>query len=430
MRIGVLFALCWAGATVAADDLDATLAALVDLPTPKERAAQARELAKNKDRTLDMWLAATRRFAPKAEPPPKTGSVSAVAALPTGRVDVQLSVPARYRHDRPTPLLLALHGTGGDGTNETARWRSIADDLGFIVCAPTDSGANKGYTFMPGERAEALAVLRWVRRRYNIDENRIHLTGVSRGGHLTWDLGTRQPDRWASLAPMIGGPRLDLSRGQNNLRYLENIAHLPIRDLQGEGDDKRLLFNLRYAFALLQKHGARDAELVTFPALGHSFRFEAVAWPTFLGTTRRDPVPSRVVRLTARASEGRAYWVEIRQTKRPVKEVFVPQVRADEWARLDDAGKRRFMAEAALARTARLEVEMTGPGEFNAKSTGVARFRLLLTTAMFDPRTAVSLRWQGRARSKRVRLSTRVLLSEFAERFDRTFLPVGELSIP
>ena len=64
---------------VAADDMDAELAALVDLPTSKQRAARARELAKDKERTVDMWLAAMRRFAPSPEGRARTGSFGATA---------------------------------------------------------------------------------------------------------------------------------------------------------------------------------------------------------------------------------------------------------------------------------------------------------------------------------------------------------------
>ena len=64
----------------------------------------------------------------------------------------------------------------------------------------------------------------------------VFVTGISRGGHLTWDLALRHPDLWAGCIPMIGGPRITMQNGQNNLRYLDNVVHLPIRDLQGSGD--------------------------------------------------------------------------------------------------------------------------------------------------------------------------------------------------
>ena len=404
------------------------VAAVVDLPTAKERRVAALELARREDVTLDGLLAAMRAFAPRGAP--QVGTANETVPVLGVETEITIHIPESYRAAQPAGLILALHGAGGHGPQEAYRWRAVADELGYLVVAPTEAGENRGYGFTEKERAATLAALRWARRYLNVDENRIHLTGASRGGHLTWDLGLRHPDRWASLSPMIGGPRLDPSRGHNNLRFLENVAHLPIRDLQGEGDDKRLLFNLRLAFFKLEKLGARDAQLLTFPELGHSYRFEAVEWKAFLTGARRAPAPARVVRLCADAREGHAYWVEISKTKRPVKEAIVPQVKAAVWNAIDDGARRRFLAAEAERRTARLEVRMVEPGVFVAESTHVGSFRLLLSPEMFHPDRPVKVTWNGRARQRRLKPSKRVLLLDFAERFDRTFLPIAEFKVP
>jgi len=410
-------------AAVAAD-LQDDLAAAVDLPTPGARAKAARELAARKEVPLADWLAAMRAFRP---PVSRTR-----APTPTmKRFHGVLQLPASYDPARPAPLLLALHGTGGTGEQAAAYWGRIAGALGMIVLAPTRNGENRGYTFSAEEREEALAALRWARRRFNVDENRIHITGISRGGHMTWDLGLRFPDRFASLAPMIGGPRLDPTRGQNNLRFLENVLPIPIRDLQGERDDPHLLFNLRYAFKRLETLGARDARLITFPELGHSFRYEAVDWKTFFHDARRDPLPTRIVRLSAgRPGEGRALWIEILETARDIREAIRIRVSAETWNALDNAGKRRFLARAALKKTARIEAVMRGPGLFEVKSRGVRRFRILLSRTMFSPNAPIEVIWNGRRRMRKLKPSPRVALLNFVERFDRTFLPVAEFRIP
>ncbi|MHC4932639.1 MAG: carboxylesterase family protein, partial [Planctomycetota bacterium] len=322
------------------------------------------------------------------------------------------------------------HGAGADGRDEYRRWQGLADALDMIVVAPSESGENDGYAFTPRERTAGLEALRWARRRFNIDERRVHLTGISRGGHMTWDLGLRHPDRFASLAPMVGGPRLDTRGGQCNLRFLENLRSTPIRDLQGEDDDPRLLFNLRLAFAHLKKLGGKDAELITFSGLGHSFRMDAVDWRSFFEGAARSPRPRHLVHLCADPRHGRADWMEILAVERDIKEAFTPQVRPDKWNALDDAGRRKFIVRAAVQRTARLEVVMRGPGVFEAESRGVRRFRLLLDATMFDPKVPVQVTWKGKTRSKRVSASRRILLRDFVERFDRTFLPVAQIAIP
>jgi poly(3-hydroxybutyrate) depolymerase len=411
----------------AAAPQESELATAVDLPTPEARRKAALELAKRSDVALPALLAAMRNLKPKGPVEPGTSQTTVplmvLGALEETRITVH--VPEGYDPAKPAPLLLALHGAQGQGSDEEGLWRAVADSLGMIVVAPTEAGKNEGYAFTPRERAAALASLRWARRRFNVDENRIHLSGVSRGGHMTWDIGTRHPDLFASLSPMIGGPRLDTRGGQNNLRYLANVAHVPIRDLQGEGDDPRMLFTLRLAFDRLKAMGAKDAQFLTFKDLGHDFRFESVDWNAFLGTARRDPCPKRVVRMCADAHEGRAYWVEVKGLAPEIREDFTPQSDPKEWQAMDDAARRRFIADAADKKTARLEAEWGGSGGIVVKSDGVRAFRLLLTEEMFDPKAPMKVAWNGRAVTRKVVPSKETLLLDFVERFDRTFLPVA-----
>ncbi len=409
----------------AGPDLPAELAALVDLPTAKARQAAAIALARRPDTTLEQWRAAMATFGTFAAIAP--GSHRFDAAVTVGdaaaTIEVFVLVPDGHDPTKPSPLLFHGHGSGGNG-RELAMWADFARQSGSLVVCPTEDGPNAGYGFTPRERQAALAVLRWARRTFNVDENRIAVTGVSRGGHLTWDLILRHPDHWCAAAPMIGGPRLAL--GQNNLRYLDNVLRLPIRDLQGSHDDPLLLANLRSAFARLQQQGARDAKLVEFAELGHSFELGAVDWPQFFGN-RREPLPDRIVRRAARLDEARSAWVEILAFERTVAEDFPPRVDARKWDALDEQGRREHLADLALERTARLEISRMD-ATFTVATEGVRRLRLLLEPAMIGSDGAVTVHW-GRARRLKPVPDKAVLLGEFAERFDRTFLPVAEITV-
>ena len=428
MRALLSILLCTAA--VCADPPD--LATLVDIPDPAARKQAAREMAKDPELNLETLVAATREFRPRKIDAEQRGVVRHEAALrvegKTEQTTIVTYTPKSLDRSKPAALLLYLHGSGGRGEEAIGLWQNYAETLGMIIVAPTEAGPNGGYAFTKRERAASLAALRWARRQFDIDENRIHLTGVSRGGHMTWDVGTRHPDRWASLAPMIGGPRWLPQRGQNNLRFLKNIVDTPIRDLQGAKDHPEMLKSLRFAFAQLDELGARDAKLEIFPELGHSFRMEAVAWEKFLGAAERKSVPERVVRLTAGAKgEARAHWIEILSLHRDVKEKFTPRVDATKW---EKSGKRMYMDSLVRKRTARIEARMVAQGHFEISSERVRGYRILLTAGMFDPAEPVSVTWNGRKRRVRVKPSARVLLEEFADRFDRTFLPVAEIRIP
>lgn len=412
-------------------DLIEALERAVDQPTPQLRARAARELAERPEPDLAGWLALTRSFG-RFEPQRAGSSRHRAELTVLGKAEeteIHVYLPPGYTPTSPAPLMVAFHGTGGSGAGLPEFWRTAADALGMVVVAPSETGENVGYGFTPREREAALAALRWTRRHYHIDEDRIFLSGISRGGHLAWDLALRFPDRFAAIAPMVGGPRLHTQQGQNNLRYTENLLWVGIRDLQGVHDDPGLVFNLRLAFERLARQGARDAELLLQEDHGHSFDPGAVPWPTWLGGCARPVLPSRIVRTTATPDEGRAYWAEILGTSSEVQRDFRPKVDAKQWNALDDEGKKRFLQDQADERTARLEIARVAPGSFEAQARHVTKFRLLLAEGLYDPAEPVRVRYRNHTVTKRAQPSKRLLLEEFVERFDRRFLPVSEVVV-
>jgi hypothetical protein len=229
---------------------------------------------------------------------------------------------------------------------------------------------------------------------------------------------------------MIGGPRLTNVDGQNNLRYVENVAHLPIRDLQGSQDDPNLVANLQIAFDRLSGYGAKDAKLVLFPDIGHDFDPKAVDWAAFLGGAKRASVPLRVVRACARLDESRSFWAEATRFGPGVEEKFRAEIEQSKLKAMSEEAKRNWFESEAEKHTGRFEVLFGGSGRFSATTRDVMRFRLWLTQEMFDPAAPVEVTTNGKTAKYTVKPSAATLLKEFAERFDRTFLPVAELSCP
>ena len=418
--------------SLGATDLEVELQALVRLEEPAQRRRRAIELAGRKEIELEEWLTAMREFGRFEEQ--LEGTRVERAALRVGDevelTSIHLHVPTGYEPDRPAPLLLAFHGTGGDGSYMAAMWKELAEELDMIVVAPSEAGKNEGYAFSGRERQAALAALRWARLEFNIDEDRVLATGISRGGHLAWDLALRFPGTLAAIAPMIGSPRIQHRKGQNNVRYLENVVDLPIRDLQGDQDHPGMVFNVKMVFERLKELGARDAVLHLHRGLGHSFRLSEVDWFDFFGDARRNPMPDRVIRTVASPDEGRAYWVEALEIGKPVAEDFeIPLTKR--WKEADDEEQRLLIQKEADEHTGRLEVSVSGANRFDAKvSKGVRSFRLLLPQRAFEEGKPLKVVVNGKKIQRRPRASKRVLLLEFAERFDRKFLPVAEVEVP
>ena len=415
-------------------NVPALLAQLVDTPGHSERQRLAKKLARRKDIDLAAWKSAAERFRPlptrQARGTLRTTAVD--LEFPDGSLhkgDVDIWLPSRYDSAKPHPLILALHGTGGKGQGILGGWRDTAETAGAIVLAPTEPGPNRGFAATEAERQAVLAALRWARRHYNVDEDRILITGFSRGGHLSWDVASRHPDLFAAVVPMVGAPRFDLRRGANNFRYLENLVHTPIRDLQGAMDDPAMIWNLKEAEARMKSWGARDFELLIFPDRGHGVDWNAVDWPAFIDQVHRRPLAPEVIRRFASKGEGRAFWVEGLIPSSKVKVEFRPRVKAEAWNRLDQEGKKRFLIDAALRRTARIAAKRLQDGSFRVETYRVKRLRLLLPAAWIPPKGRVTVIKDGRRKTLTARFSKLVLLSEFAERFDRRFLPVAEVRL-
>lgn len=148
----------------------------------------------------------------------------------------RLYVPRSYDPNVGAPLIVALHGYGGNQNyffDSVKDLPALCEQYGIIFVAPmglaTDGwygaplsipGAaprsGGGATPTPGRspadetqyralsEQDVVNVLEIVKREYKIDANRTYLMGHSMGGFGTWWLGQKYADTWAAIAPMSG----------------------------------------------------------------------------------------------------------------------------------------------------------------------------------------------------------------------------------
>jgi predicted peptidase len=122
-------------------------------------------------------------------------------------VGYAISIPATYSADRPVPLVLALHfggspnGAGSSVLNILVR--PALQELGAIIVAP-DSVSGQ-WTTAQNDRA-VNGLLDAVLRSYNIDRQKIVVTGFSMGGAGTWHFANKYPDRFVAAIPVAGRP--------------------------------------------------------------------------------------------------------------------------------------------------------------------------------------------------------------------------------
>lgn len=142
-----------------------------------------------------------------------------------GRRDGLLYVPTTYRHDRPAPLALMLHGAGGQARHALDLLRPHAEAAGVILLAPDSrdrtwdvilGGYGPDIAFIDQALAQAFG-------RYAVDPAYVAVGGFSDGASYALSLGVGGGDLFTHIlafspgfmtpARQEGRPRIFISHG-------------------------------------------------------------------------------------------------------------------------------------------------------------------------------------------------------------------------
>lgn len=125
-----------------------------------------------------------------------------------------LSIPVGYDAEKPVPLVVALHWGGVvtpfysqpflEGLVEPA-----LQELGALIVAPD---CQHGVWTNPDSESEVLALVDYLGAQFNIDPDRVTLTGYSLGGAGTWYLAGRHQEVFSAAVPVAGMPQVDTAR--------------------------------------------------------------------------------------------------------------------------------------------------------------------------------------------------------------------------
>ncbi len=201
-------------------------------------------------------------------------------------------VPKAYSPAAGAPLVIALHGLGGNEDSFFDQYSrlppQLAEQHGFLLAAPNGFRVDGFYgsSIMGGgdaavrRRVEAsekdvLEVLRLMKATYKVDESRIYLIGHSMGAIGTWALGAKYAGTWAALVPFsgVGSPTL-----------AEAMKGIPQFVVHGDNDNTVNVSGSRNMVAALKKAGANVTYLeipggshtdVVVPNLPKAFEFLA-----------------------------------------------------------------------------------------------------------------------------------------------------------
>ncbi len=124
------------------------------------------------------------------------------------------------------PMIVIMHGMGGNGPNTIRGWIERLGDEFAILCPTYPMGA----WWSKNAEELVLKLINETQANYSIDPNRVFLAGLSNGAIGAYLMGMFYPDRFAGIVPIAG------SITQRYLHFLVNLNNTPTYMIQGEYD--------------------------------------------------------------------------------------------------------------------------------------------------------------------------------------------------
>jgi dienelactone hydrolase len=252
-----------------------------------------------------------------------------------------LYIPPNYNPEKKYPLVIMLHGAGsnhrlalrrvfgksnatGETDVEASKYFPPFKNVNYIVATPFARGT-AGYQGIPEN--DVYDVVDDVKKRLNVDENMVYLTGLSMGGGGTLWIGLSRPDVWAAIAPVCPAP----PRGAEDLAG--NALNYPVHIFQGEADPAVKAEGVRKWYSNFKSQGV-NVTYTEYPGVLHDSwvnAYEGGYIFDWFRNFKRNLHPERVRFATKNYKYSKAYWVHL--------DAFTPGTLAKIDARFKDYNK-------------------------------------------------------------------------------------------
>lgn len=225
-------------------------------------------------------LLATAALGAGGEPLPEVEGIELIETTVTSTADgseqpVIIGVPDGYDEAQPTPLLVGLHTWSADYRQRAVPYGLQAAQRGWLLVLPNSRGPNRPSNPHAREAGGSIIAQRdivdaraFMVERFNVDLDRVFITGDSGGGHMTLLMVGKHPELWSAAAAWVpitclhewwstrpgrrpdlvaitGGepgdsPQVDFEYARRSPRtFITNLAHVPV--LLGHGDRDALI---------------------------------------------------------------------------------------------------------------------------------------------------------------------------------------------
>lgn len=176
---------------------------------------------------------------------------------------------------KPVPLLIFSHGATDNPMKaaDMSKWHEIGEREGFITVYPLASnGVYFNLNLNPNAPSDVefyLALIKYIKNKYNIDDSRVYISGFSNGAGMAQVMALLYPEIFAAIAPINtawpyvkAGPfepeKFDLSK---NLMPIETGLELQKK--------------YNYRMPVWYVYGTRDMEYPIYKGLGQQYQYDA-----------------------------------------------------------------------------------------------------------------------------------------------------------
>jgi predicted esterase len=342
-----------------------------------------------------------------------------------------VEVPGDYDPSRKWMLRVQLHGGVGRPSPNPA-----ATPQGTLR---TMAGAGRPANRIEGEKQIYLHPSGWMqaqwwdeeqvdnilravdtlKRKYNIDESLIYITGISDGGTGVYYMALKEPNVWSSYLPLNGslGVLRNPANGADGEMHGNNLVNAPLFVVNGENDQLYPVAQVEPHVTWLKKMGV-NLLFRPQPGAGHNTAWwptERVHFEKFVHDHPRPPHPDALSWETERVDRfNRNRWLIIDELRSDVSRK----------SGLMDMG---FFQHAK--RSGRVDVRRKG-NTFDAVVRDVGAFTLLLSPDAVNFTKPVIVTVNGaQVHNAMVKKDVRALMRWSARDNDRTALFAAELKI-
>jgi dienelactone hydrolase len=361
----------------------------------------------------------------------RSGRVDLPTTVRLQHLDNVAEVPDDYTPARRWALRVSLHGgVGREAPAPGETLRPLANRIpggAEIVLHP------RAWSETEWWKKEAVdniyALVDRLKRRYNIDERRIYLTGISDGGTGTYFFAMRSATMWAACLPLNGHPSVlaNPDTGVDGELFAGNLVNCPIHAVNGGRDRLYPAASVAPLIDMFKKGGIPISWQV-YPEANHDTSWwpdERARYEAFLGEHVRVAHPDTISWETERTDRyNRFRWLVIDRLGKRTTDAALPDV--------NEFSPQPAMSVPLFERdkpSGRVDVVRAG-NRFEAKTRGVQAFTLLVSPDVVDFDKPVQVMVNGRqVFAGVVKRDVRTLMAWAARDDDRTMLYGAELHV-